>query len=41
MLEILVKKAGDGSQHNTASLRLLLSSPDLVRIVPSYKVPGK
>ena len=35
------KKAGDDSQHNTASLRLLPSGPDLVRIVPFYKVPGK
>jgi hypothetical protein len=35
------KSAGDGLQHNTASLRLLLSSPDLVRIVLFCKVPGK
>ncbi len=35
------KKAGDDLQHVTASLRLLPSGPDLVRIVPFYKVPGK
>jgi hypothetical protein len=32
----LQKKAGDGLQHSTASLRLLLSSPDLVRIALFY-----
>ena len=35
------EKAGDDLQHDTVSLRLLLSSPDLVRIVPFYEVPGK
>ena len=35
------EKAGDDSQHSTASLRLPPSGSDLVRIVPFYKVPGK
>ncbi len=29
------------SWHKAASLRLLLSSPDLVRTAPFHKVPGQ
>jgi len=35
------EKAGDDSEHNAKSLRLLHSCPDLVRIAPFYEVPGK